>query len=327
MEAIRAKLLAQATKGQDRGERKSGDNASYPFWNIPDGSSSTIRFLPDGDEENIFFWVERQTLKLPFDGVVGGDYPTNKKVEVTVPCVDMFGMTCPVIAATRSWWNQGEAEKQMARMYYKKRSYIFQGFVVQSSFEEKEPPENPIRRFIVGPSLYKIIHQSLAEPQFEDNPTDYTGGRDFVIRKTRQGEYANYSTSNWSFKSRSLSEAEMAAVQKFGLKDLKEFKGAVPDADAVAAIKAMFEDSLAGKPYDFDSYGRYYKPWEARGGNGETASEGEPEPATTVAARPAPVRETVAAAAPAAAAPAAAGGRADPKDVIARIKARTLAKD
>ncbi len=315
MQEIRAALQAQKAKSEG-GERKGGggDNASYPFWNLKEGTSSTVRFLPDGDKSNTFFWVERQTLRLPFDGVVGGDHPTSKKVEVTVPCVDMFGLTCPVIAATRPWWNESEEKKQLARQYYKKRSYIFQGFVVNSGFEEKETPENPIRRFVVGPSLYKIIQQSLSEPDFEDVPCDYTGGVDFVIRATRQGEFANYSTSNWARKSRSLSQAEMDAIAKYGEKELKEFKGTVPDSDAIAAIKAMFEDSVAGKPYDFDAYGRFYKPWEARGNGGSADAD------TDTSARSAPVRE----AAEPAAAPVTTG-RADPKDIIARIKSKTAA--
>ena len=46
---IRAKLKAQET----RSERSSGgDNAIYPHWNIPEGSTAVVRFLPDADETN-----------------------------------------------------------------------------------------------------------------------------------------------------------------------------------------------------------------------------------------------------------------------------------
>jgi hypothetical protein len=198
---------------------------------------------------------------MPFDGVVGGDKETTDQVTVDVPCVDMFGMACPVIAATRHLWNGTEEDKNLARTYYKKRSYIFQGFVVNSPIVEEEAPENPIRRFVINKSIYDIVYQSLLEPNFESLPTDYTGGRDFAIRKTQKGEWANYGTSSWSYSSRSLTEAERAAIEKFNLFNLKDALGTVPDADHVAAIKAMFEDSFAGKPFDFASYGQYYRPY------------------------------------------------------------------
>ena len=45
---IRAKLKAQDAKTSSGGP--IGDNAIYPFWNIKEGESATLRFLPDGDE-------------------------------------------------------------------------------------------------------------------------------------------------------------------------------------------------------------------------------------------------------------------------------------
>jgi hypothetical protein len=47
---IRAKLLAQDTKTDRKTSQGGGDNTLFPHWNIPEGSSATIRFLPDADE-------------------------------------------------------------------------------------------------------------------------------------------------------------------------------------------------------------------------------------------------------------------------------------
>ncbi len=176
----------------------------------------------------------------------------------------MFGMKCPIVAATKHLWDKDET-KDLARVYYKKRSWIFQGLVVNSPLSEENAPENPIRRFVINKSIYEIVYSSLLEPNFESLPTDYEGGRDFTIRKTKKGEWANYGTSNWSFAGpRSLNEAERAVVAKHGLFNLKDALGAVPTADGVAAIKAMFEDSFAGKPFDHDSYGQFYRPYGSR---------------------------------------------------------------
>lgn len=304
IEALRAALReTQERSKNNNSNRKSGtggDNASFPFWDMNTGESSTVRFLPDKDENNPFFWVERQVIKLPFDGVVGGEYPTDKQVTVTVPCLDMFdGRSCPVIAATKHLWEEGKTDPaalQLARDYYKKRSYIFQGFVVDTKMDE-EAPENPIRRFVINKSIYDLVFASLLEPNFESLPTDYEGGRDFVIKKMQKGEWANYGTSNWSYSTRSLDEAERAAIEKFGLFDLKEAKGAEPTADGEAAIKAMFEDSFAGKPFDHESYGSFYRPYTNNRDGGKTAAATQKtvSTATSMASEPAatPAQETV----------------------------------
>lgn len=311
LQEIQAKLLAQSQKGDNKQSQYTGDNASFPFWNIPENTSASIRFLPDADAGNTFFWVERQVIRLPFEGILGQD---DKRVEVQVPCVDMFGDACPITAHIRPWWKD-ESKKDLARVYYKKKSYLFQGFVVTSPIEEPSVPENPIRRFVINPSIYEIIKNSLMNPEMEDLPTDYIGGRDFKLTKTKKGEYANYGTSQWSFKTRALSNDEQEAIETHGLYDLKEFLGARPDRDGIEMIKAMFEDSLAGRPFDNASYGQVYRPFGSRGAQN----------APTQSAPAASSNDTPAWEAPAAAAPAASGGaKPNSADILARIKNRTL---
>lgn len=65
---IRAKLKEQELKGGSTG---GGDLTIYPFWNLKEGGESTVRFLPDGDQSNTFFWVERAVIKLEFAGIKG----------------------------------------------------------------------------------------------------------------------------------------------------------------------------------------------------------------------------------------------------------------
>ena len=65
---IRAKLQQQESNST---QGPSGPNPIFPFWNIKEGESATIRFLPDGDPDNTFFWRERLMIKLPFAGIKG----------------------------------------------------------------------------------------------------------------------------------------------------------------------------------------------------------------------------------------------------------------
>ena len=270
LERLRALMREEEDKKNGSSKKSSGsggDNASYPFWNIPEGTSATLRFLPDADDSNPWFWVERQTIRLPFDGIVGGEYPTSEQVTVTVPCVDMFGDTCPIIAMTKPWWRE-PAKEGLARLYYKKRSFITSGFVVSSPFEEKEQPENPIRRFVLGSSLLAKIKAGLADPDMENHPTDYLNGCDFRIRKTKKQDFNNYDTSEWARRSRPLTEAEHIAINQHGLFTLKEFLGARPDKDGIEMIKAMFHASLNGEPFDAESFGRHYRPFGGGTGRG-----------------------------------------------------------
>lgn len=254
---IRAKLKEQEANKGGNNNNTPGDNAVYPFWNIKEGDSSTLRFLPDGNTENTFFWAERLMIKLPFAGIKGET--DSRPVIVSVPCMEMYGKTCPILAEVRGWFKDPSLE-DMGRKYWKKRSYIFQGFVTDDALKEENPPENPIRRFIIGPQIFQIIKQALMDPDMEDLPTDYTAGVDFRLNKTSKGGYADYSTSNWARRERPLSDAEMKAIEEHGLKDLGEFLPKEPDDVALQVIKEMFEASVDGEPYDADRWSQYFRP-------------------------------------------------------------------
>lgn len=253
---IRAKLAAMESKPGSNSQKSQGDNASYPFWNIEEGQSATFRFLPDSDPDNTFFWVERQMIRLTFPGVKGGE---NKPVTVQVPCGEMYGDTCPILTEVRPWFKDPSLE-DMGRKYWKKKSYIFQGFVTENPLNE-ESPENPIRRFVIGPQIFNIIKGALMDPDMENIPVDYVNGTDFRLTKTTKGQYADYSTSKWARKERSLNEDELAAIDQHGLFNLKDFLPARPTADHYTALSEMFEASVNGDLYDPARWGNYYKPY------------------------------------------------------------------
>lgn len=253
---IRARIAAQENKQQK--SSGSSDNTIYPHWNIDEGTTATFRFLPDADPKNEFFWVERQVIKLPFNGVKGD---TNaKQVIVTVPCMEMYGETCPVLAEVRPWYKD-ESLKELANKYWKKRSYIFQGFVRQNPLGDDTTPANPVRRFIISPQIIPIIKTGLMDPEMEELPTHYTRGLDFVVRKTSKGGYADYSTSNWARKETPLTEAEQAAIDAHGLFSLSDFLPKKPTEAEIRIIKEMFDASVDGLPYDNEKWGNYFRPY------------------------------------------------------------------
>jgi hypothetical protein len=330
---IRAKL--QAAESNQGGQRSGSDNAIFPHWNIKEGDSTTLRFLPDANTNNTFFWVERNMIRLPFNGIKGE--MDNKNTLVQVPCVEMWGDSCPILAEVRTWFKDASLE-EMGRKYWKKKSYLFQGFVRANPISDDSEPENPIRRFMMSPQLFTIIKSSLMDPDMEELPTDYTNGLDFRITKTQKGGYADYTTSQWARKETALTEVEQAAIATHGLHNLNDFLPKKPSEQELKVMKEMFEASVDGRPYDAERWGAYYRPSgmmaPASSGSSEAFSTPQATPEATVAATAevaptAPVTAPVAEAAPAVAetapvaeaAPAAEGG-SKAEDILAMIRSR-----
>ena len=285
---IRAKLQeAQNTGGNRTG---GGDNAIYPHWNMSEGSEATLRFLPDGDTNNTFFWSERAMIKLPFAGIKGDT--ASRPVIVQVPCVEMWGDTCPILSEVRGWFKDKSLE-DMGRKYWKKRSYVFQGFVAKDPINEDSTPENPIRRFIIGPQIFQIIKSALMDPELNELPTDYEHGVDFRIAKTSKGGYADYSTSKWSRNERPLSDEEKAAIETHGLYNLGDFLPKKPGEVELKVMKEMFEASVDGEAYDMERFGQYFRPagMSQATGDPNTQSSAPAAPVAPVAPA-APVAET-----------------------------------
>ena len=249
---IRAKLQQQDTK-----QTSSIDTAIYPHWNIAEGDTTVLRFLPDADSNNTFFWIERSLIKLPFAGVVG--QAESKPVTVQVPCMEMWNESCPILAEVRTWFRDKNLE-DMGRKYWKKRSYLFQGFVRKDPLNEDNAPENPVRRFVISPQLFALIKSALMDPELENLPTDYSSGLDFQVIKTSKGGYADYSTSKWSRKESALTQAEHDAIEKFGLFNLADFLPKKPNDVELRVMKEMFEASVDGQPFDMALWGNYFKP-------------------------------------------------------------------
>lgn len=280
LKEIQAKLLEQQARKDQRGKGGSftGDNSIYPFWNNPEGSTATLRFLPDGNDANDFFWEERLIIKIPFPGVKGST--DAKPVEVQVPCMDMWKPnSCPIAAETRPWWKDPALE-DMARKYWRKKSYLFQGFVPQNPNKDDNTPENPIRRFIINPSVFDVVKGILMRQDLENSPTDYANGRDFYLSKTTKGGYANYASSSWSMKERALHEDEMGAIEKFGLYSLNQFLPKKPDDEHLNAIVEMFHASVNEELYDAERWGQFYRPSGMRM-EGVEASEAAPSAPVT----------------------------------------------
>ena len=327
LQELRAKLQEK----ENRQSSFTSDNAIYPFWNIPENTTALLRFLPDNDDSNDFFWVERQMIRLPFSGIEG---QTQKDITVQVPCMEMWGDTCPVLTEIRPWFKDASLE-DLARKYWKKRSYVFQGFVRENPLKEDDSPENPIRRFVINPSIFDIIKAALMDPDMEEVPTDYTAGTDFRLIRTKQGEFSSYKTSNYSRKSTSLTPEELEAIEAHGLFNLSDYLPKKPGTTEVNVITEMFEASVNGEMYDPNKWAEYYKPagldWKPSNGLTKTppassASDDKDDDGddNTSVTPQTEVKETETVSEPVV--ENSGGEKKKPKDILADIKARAAAQ-
>jgi len=174
--------------------------------------------------------------------------------------------------------------------------------VLQNPLTDDKASENPIRRFIIGPQIFNIIRSALLDPEMEELPTDAVRGVDFRITKTSKGGYADYSTSKWSRRERALDEAERAAIDKFGLFNLSDFRPKKPTDAEIKIIKELFEKSVEGEAYDLEKYGQYYRPAgvsaPANGSSANGSVNVAVEAEETIVTKTEPVKVATAAAAP-----------------------------
>lgn len=326
LQELRAKAKAAEENRSANRTRPAGSEALYPVWNVPEGKSAVIRFLPDADPSNDWFWVTKEMIKLEFKGVVGGDL--NQTVTVQVPCMEMYDgepiNSCPIHAEIRPWFKSNDSSlADLAKKYWKKKQYLMQGFVRENPIDGDSAPENPIRRFSISPQIWKIIENSVKnDPDIEEMPSHKQRGIDFRVTKTTKGQYADYGTSTFARKESALTEAEEAAIEQFGLNDLKSQLPKKPGPVELQVIKEMFEASLDGKPYDPTRWGQYYKPYGLQV-EGAAPAASEPAAAPRAVAEDVPFEpDTAPVASAPVTTPAASAPSSNAADILAMIKAR-----
>lgn len=257
LQEMRERLKKQYSKEKESGEKQyKRTTPMFPFWNMEFDTTTTVRFLPDGNENNQNFWKEIIEIELPFAGIKG---ITRDTVKVKVPSMLMFQKKCQVKSEVSSWFNT--EKDSLARKYWIKRSFLYQGFVRKTDLKEDDSSlENPIRLFRFNKELNDIILQYIMDDDVTTLPFDYEEGVDFRITKTKKGNYANYTASKFATKPSSLTEDEITAIENYGLYNLSDFTYSEPSRDEQQVIWNMFEDSIAGESYDPDKYEKYFVP-------------------------------------------------------------------
>lgn len=220
----------------------SGPNNYYPFWNMKVGEQTTVRFLPDLNENNPKeFFIEKAMHTL----VVNGETKS-------VPCLKMYGEDCPICKVSAAFYKKDD--KVNGKKYWRKKQYITQAIVVEDPLPSNEETGathvGQIRFLALGQKIYESIIEGIsADGDLEDSPVSFENGTNFIIKKRQQGEYADYSRSSFAKRSTALSDEQIASVKENSV-DLSTLLPKKPDLEK---IEQWLELSLNGGKSDSDS--------------------------------------------------------------------------
>jgi hypothetical protein len=203
---------------------ESFPNNYYPFWKMNDGEHAVIRLLPDANTENPnAFFVEKAMHNL----VINGE---NKNV----PCMSMYGEDCPICAVSSAYYNKGD--KVNGKKYWKKRQYLMQAIVIKDPLPKDETTgenfEGKVCCIAMGFQLYNIIKDASMSGELDAIPFHFKNGVDFIIKKTKQGEYSNYVLSKFMRTNRDLTDDEIA-IAEAGMIDLATLIPRQPTVEAI----------------------------------------------------------------------------------------------
>ncbi len=229
--------LQAAFKKNDR-EGSSRPNNYYPFWNIPEGAQATIRFLPDANDENpMGFMVEKLMHTLTING-------ENK----SVPCLKMYDEECPICKVSQAYYK--EEDKVNGKKYWRKKQHLAQVLVVEDPLppneETNETHEGKVRFVALGFQLFNIIKDAFESGELDEVPFAFEGGTNFIIKKTKQGEYPSYSLSKFARRSTDLTDDEIAEVKD----QMIDLSTLLPQSPGEEKVEAMLEAALTGADFD-----------------------------------------------------------------------------
>ena len=215
----------------------------YPFWNMETDESCTVRFLPDANEDNpTGFLLEKVMHNLVING--------EKK---SVPCLSMYGEDCPICKVSQQYYKTEGKDSPNGKKYWKKKQHLAQILVVNdplpADVDTGETHEGKGRVIALGFQIYNIIKAAFEDGELDDVPFAYEGGTDFIIKKTKQGDYAGYTIgTKFARKPSNLDEDVVANLELVDLSTL------LPKHPGTEKVEAMLAAAMTGSEYADDDH-------------------------------------------------------------------------
>ena len=230
-----ADLAAAFTSKANEGGGNATWKLFFNFWKAPVDSVSTVRFLPDADEENpMGFLVENLTHELHING---------KREKIA--CLKMYGEACPICELSARFYDKNSAEHsdELGKMFYRKKSYVGQVLVLETPVEHDA--EALVKLIEFGPQVFKQIQAAFQSGDLDEAPYELKGGYNFRFRKSVTGSGQNsYTTSNFAPKQTDVADDLIETLNLYNLADYR-----APKLDR-AAIDAMLVAAQSGGSYE-----------------------------------------------------------------------------
>ena len=225
--------LAAAFSAKTTGGGDATWKLFFNFWKAPVDSVSTVRFLPDADENPMGFLVENFTHELNING---------KREKVA--CLKMYGEACPICELSARFYDKNSAEhnEDLGRTFYRKKSYIGQVLVIESPVEHDA--EQLVKLIDFGPQVFKQIQAAFQSGDLDAAPYELKGGYNFRFRKSVTGSGQNsYTTSSFAPKQ---SDVDDSVIEAITLHSLNDYRTAKTDR---ATLEAMLVAAQTGGTY------------------------------------------------------------------------------
>jgi len=225
------KDISKAWAAQGAGNSKQ--NNYYAFYSIPDDAQARVRFLPDANpDNNLGFLIEKVSHTLLVNG--------EKK---TVACLSQYGDACPICKVSKEFYDAGD--KDSGKKYYKSRQYLGQVLVLEDPMVDPkvENSTGKVKLVQLGYSLFNIIKAAFEAGDLDEPPYAFVGGTDFMIKKTKKGEYADYTLSKFSRRSSDLDEETQAMVKPL----VVDLSTLLPKKPELSFVNSLLQAALTGK--------------------------------------------------------------------------------
>ena len=225
----------QAAFKKPENEGSNLPNNYYPFWQMKDGESATVRFLPDANPDNpLGFMVEKLMHTLQING-------ENK----SVACLKTFEEDCPICKVSSEYYKKDD--KANGKKFWRKAQHITQAIILEDPLDANETTGEThvgkIRYLTLGYQIYNVLKEAFGSAELDDVPYAFKNGCDFVIKKSKQGEYSTYAVgSRFVRKSSDLTDEQLALVEE-NLGDLSDL---LPKNPGVEKVQGMLEAALTG---------------------------------------------------------------------------------
>jgi len=215
------------------------------------GSEMSIALLPDANENNPLFFAQ-QLLK--HKGTLNGEF-------AQIPCLAQYKdedgskHSCPICKVSQAYYAGGDKAK--GSTFYRKVEHILNVKVVADNGPiNPETGKNQIGKVGQIRMTYQVwnaLTAGLADDELSDiDFTDLKTAPPFIIRKTEQGDFANYSTSGFSRKPLKMSDKDIKECMAT-IVDLSTFVPAQPD-------EAIVESWLAAAVHGAEGTAPYVEP-------------------------------------------------------------------